>query len=118
MKQVKLVPPPKQIKNLFKICLIELNHYNKENMMNHLIGDSSISEGEINEEKKNIERRDRSVSIGKVNTKLLENELTHNRSISLLQKIEKNRVFFGEDVSEQVNNEEKNILLIDLIYLG
>jgi len=49
---------------------------------------------------------------------LLENELTHNRSISLLQKIEKNRVFFGEDVSEQVNNEEKNILLIDLIYLG
>ena len=67
----------------------------------HLEGNSSLnSDAEINEEMKNKEKEENSTS--RAPNFSLENEVTHNRSISLVQKIEKNQVFFGEDVAEQV----------------
>lgn len=70
-------------------------------MIIHLEGNSSLNSlGEINDEPKIKEKEENSIS--KAANFSLENEVTHNRSISLVQKIEKSQVFFGEDVSEQV----------------
>ena len=70
-------------------------------MIVHFEGNSSLnSDCEINEEIKNKEKEENFTS--RAPNFSLENEVTHNRSISLVQKIEKDQVFFGEDVSEQV----------------